>query len=106
MSNSQRMSVAMAGAAVLLAILLRPQPSSAVGAIQEYAVPSALDTVAIASGPDRNLWFTNSGVHGDFLARITPQGVISQYPLVGSPAPRGRTTGPDRHVRVAQTDST
>ena len=48
-------------------------------------------------GGDGNLWFTE--IDGDAIGRITPQGVITEFPLP-SPASRpiGITAGPDGNV--------
>jgi streptogramin lyase len=51
----------------------------------------------ITTGPDGNLWFTETG--DQQIARITPGGMITKFPL---PAPKGEpweiTTGPDGNL--------
>lgn len=41
-----------------------------------YAFPGG-----ITAGPDGNLWFTEQGTSQDAIARITPTGVITDFPL-------------------------
>jgi len=51
----------------------------------------------ITSGPDGNLWFTE--FFADRIARMTPAGVLTEFPLPGSDrAPRGIVTGPDGNL--------
>src|SRR5690349_17248812 len=52
--------------------------------------------ILITSGPDGNLWFTEQGVNK--IGRITPAGVITEFPLAASSGPSGITTGPDGNL--------
>jgi len=60
----------------------------------------------IAAGADGNLWFTESGlVGGNKIGRITPAGVITEFPIPGGKqdpfalgAPFGITAGPDNNL--------
>ncbi|MGI9023420.1 MAG: virginiamycin B lyase family protein [Acidimicrobiales bacterium] len=68
--------------------------------IQEYPVPNPLPRIfwnspdAIVLGPDGNLWFTEFSRQK--VSRITPAGVVTQFPVVGSPS--GITVGPDGNL--------
>ena len=50
----------------------------------------------IAAGPDGNLWFTEQG--GNAIGRITPAGVVTQYPASTSSGPTGIAAGPDGNL--------
>jgi len=74
------------------------------GTISEFALPAVfIDGViptyssgphGITSGPDGSLWFTE--YDGNKIGRITPAGVITEFPLpVARSFPSGITTGPD-----------
>jgi virginiamycin B lyase len=76
------------------------------GALTEFAVPTANSFLGeIVTGPDGNLWFTESqGRTGDFpsggiVARITPQGNVVEFPLptIGS-VPVGIANGADGNL--------
>jgi virginiamycin B lyase len=51
---------------------------------------------SITAGPDGNLWFTE--VFGGKIGRMTPSGLLSEFPFVGSPELRGITIGPDGNL--------
>ncbi len=67
------------------------------GAITEFAQPIA-GTIpqGIATGPDGNLWFAESGTN--VIGRITPSGVLAGYALPSAGAPRAITSGPDGNM--------
>ena len=52
--------------------------------------------LAIVSGPDGNLWFTN--YTNDSIGRITPAGVVSNFTGAGISFPRGIVAGPDGNL--------
>jgi streptogramin lyase len=76
------------------------------GVITEFPIPTTGSTLCtsgfplgtcpegITAGPDGNLWFVEAG--GNNVGRITPAGVITEFPIptVGS-SPGGITAGPD-----------
>ncbi len=72
-------------------------PRRQVAAIfSEFPIPTpAADAVSIATGPDGALWFTEQ--LGSQIGRVTPAGVITEYPLPssGSHQPYGIAAGPD-----------
>lgn len=80
------------------------------GTATEFPLPSAGESpTAIAAGPDGNLWFIESGTGGGSLTdttytggrvgRITPQGVVTEFPLPSTDSqPTGITTGPDGNI--------
>lgn len=78
------------------------------GQLTEYKVPTANGHPwGITHGPDGNLWFTEIGdnlhstqhkhlIEGNKIGRITPQGVITEFPVPTVDSfPDGITTGPD-----------
>jgi streptogramin lyase len=66
-------------------------PSEPTTSLVEFSVPSMPTSSYITPGPDGNLWFT-LGSAG--LGRITPSGVVSEFPIAGVNA-CSITTGPD-----------
>jgi streptogramin lyase len=75
------------------------------GHISEFPVPTGdsngLGILGITTGPDGNLWFTESGK----IERITPSGKISGFPLPSSNQPGSITTGPDNALWFVETVS-
>jgi sugar lactone lactonase YvrE len=74
------------------------------GRITEYPLPAAgSDPGGITTGPDGNLWFTESEGNGK-IGRITPAGRITEYPLPTHPSypeggsPSSIVAGPDGNV--------
>jgi virginiamycin B lyase len=67
--------------------------------ITEFPVPTPGSyTQVITSGPDHNLWFTES--QGNNIGRITPAGAITEFPASGGPT--GITAGPDGNLWYAE----
>jgi virginiamycin B lyase len=74
--------------------------------INEFSPPTQIYPLAITSGFDGNLWFTESlesGASTDAIGRITPSGVFTQIPIPAPPAgflnvPIAITAGPDNSV--------
>jgi hypothetical protein len=54
--------------------------------------PGTVSAVNIAVGPDRNIWYTR----GDRLGRVTPDGVITEFPVGEGSRAVGLTAGADR----------
>jgi virginiamycin B lyase len=83
---------------------------SPTGTFQEFSLPkSGISLGGIAAGPDRNVWFIEEKLElqtdtyvSDTIGRITPAGVIREYPL---PEPSGRSigivSGPDGNLWFA-----
>jgi streptogramin lyase len=65
------------------------------GTVTDYELAGSSHPVEIAEGPDRNLWFTNSGTNN--IDKITAAGAINEY-HVPSSGLGGIVTGPDRNV--------
>jgi len=62
------------------------------GHFRQFAIPAGHSRAFdITTGPDGALWFTQTGEIG----RITVQGHITEYPVVGGGALKGITSGPD-----------
>jgi len=69
--------------------------------ITEYPVPTpASMPVDITAGPDGNLWFTEFSAGIRTIGRITPGGVITEFPLPSNRAngPFGIAAGPDGNL--------
>jgi streptogramin lyase len=68
------------------------------GTITEYATPTdASVPTLIASGPDGNMWFTES--HVNQIGVITPAGAISEFPIpTADSGPAGITAGSDGNI--------
>lgn len=66
----------------------------------EFPLPTAYSYPrSITTGPDGNLWFTESGtngVNGKRIGRITPSGVITEFDVSKSPV--DITAGPDGNL--------
>jgi virginiamycin B lyase len=85
------------------------------GTVSEFALPSGyFGASALTTGPDNNLWFSNqtssstsSAMAGTVaIARITPAGTVSEYPLsshVTSTSPL--TVGPDGNLWFSEQGS-
>ena len=73
-------------------------PSCTPGNIQEFHLPPRSPHAApygITTGPDGNLWFTE--IQGG-IGRITPGGVITEFPLAPMSLAQAIITGPDGHL--------
>src|ERR1700730_7426692 len=70
------------------------------GVVTEFPLGSdvnhQLQPYSIVSGPDGNLWFTEQAANQ--IGRITPAGVITQFPLTGQLGPTGVASGADGNV--------
>jgi len=70
--------------------------------IQEFPVLTpASRPFGIAAGSDGNLWFTESAA--DKIGRITPGGVITEFPLPVGSHPAAITKGPDGNMWFVET---
>src|SRR5260370_14583492 len=81
--RAQLVSSVLLGSLLLSVLVIPPRlvrgATSGVS-ITEFPIPTAASSpVGIASGPDGNLWFTESGVNN--IGRITPTGTISEFPI-------------------------
>jgi virginiamycin B lyase len=78
-----------------------PTPS---GTITEFALRAGVLPNAIATGPDGNLWFTETLAHA--VARITPGGTVTEFPTgpcvpqfpINPCAPQDIAPGPDGNM--------
>jgi streptogramin lyase len=76
------------------------------GDVTAYALAGNLPRpVFITVGPDLNLWFTEYGGGSNLpqIGRITPAGVITEFPLSPSAGPQGITAGPDGNIWFTET---
>ena len=84
-------ALAIAVGAMLSAAQAAPQ---GLGALKQFRVPTDNSQPRhITAAPDGNMWFTQT-LAGN-VARITPQGVITEGKSVNSSEPFGITMGPD-----------
>ncbi len=65
---------------------------------RESRVPPKPD--GIAAGTDGNLWVAETGVNK--IARVTPTGAITEFPIKGGLLPSAVTAGPDGNLWFAQ----
>jgi streptogramin lyase len=77
------------------------------GAITLISLPSGSPPLVggIVKGPDGNLWFIEDGTGGHNIGRITPQGVITEFPLLHGGAV-GIAAGPDGNLWFTNFDRT
>ncbi len=82
----------------VIGVLAIPALSSTLLAETDFVVSPgrAAYPQVITVGPDHNLWFTENG--GLKIGTITPQGVITEYPIAGAQALCGITAGPDGNL--------
>lgn len=66
------------------------------GVFTEYPVPQGSPS-QLTTGPDGNLWITLNG-SPDKIARVTPTGVITIFPLTANGVIGGITSGPDGNL--------
>ncbi len=65
----------------ITSVVLSSALARASGGLTEYPIPTAgRNPVEIVTGPDGNLWFTESAFDGE-IGRITPSGVVTEFPL-------------------------
>ena len=71
-------------------------PVSAQTAV-EYPLPEdGFGPTDVVAGPDGNVWFTESDANQ--IGRITPAGVITEFPLSDGSVPAGIALGPDGNL--------
>ena len=65
--------------------------------IQEFPIPTpASHPFGMTAGADGNLWFTESAA--DKIGRITPAGIVTEFPLPVGSQPEAITKGPDGNI--------
>jgi streptogramin lyase len=86
----------------LSAILLLAAPAAAAPAVSgEFAVPGLGSNNKLVQGPDGNMWVTLGGGAGNDVAKITPDGVVTEY-KIEAVTPRGIAAGPAGRLWVAR----
>jgi virginiamycin B lyase len=68
--------------------------------ITECPTPTKNRPQRITAGPDGNVWFTEPDLH--LLARITPSGTITEFPLLTGIGLYDITRGPDGNMWFAE----
>jgi hypothetical protein len=72
--------------------------------VSEYPIATpASYPYGITSGPDGNLWFTERDGHK--IGKVTPAGVVTEYPLPGSASPGSIATGKDGNLWFSEPGS-
>ncbi|HZP64873.1 MAG TPA: hypothetical protein VFB32_01070, partial [Rudaea sp.] len=101
MGGIWRVSMRIAVGALLVAV----SATAAASDITEFSLPEFSQAGRIVAGPDGNLWFVEAGPNtGGGIARITPAGAITQFPLTtGRFAGPGIVVGPDHNLWFAET---
>ena len=67
-----------------------------------FPIPTANSAPqGITAGPDGNVWFTEFSTNK--IGRVTPNGVVKDFPIAASSGPRGIAAGPDGNVWFAAT---
>ena len=67
------------------------------GVISEFALPAGSAPAGIVTGPDGNLWFTETS--GNKIGRITPLGTVTEFPVpTAGSRPLYITSGPDGNL--------
>jgi streptogramin lyase len=92
--NLRRTLIALTGA--LITALALPSTGMAVtGQVTEFPIPGGAASAphGIAAGPDGNVWFTESAAPK--IGKITPAGVITDFPVAGGTAPEDIAAGPN-----------
>jgi len=78
---------------------------AAVGDFTEVAMPAYAAPYGVVLGPDGNIWVANGG-GANSISRVTPAGVVTNFPLPGSGSnPRFITVGSDRNVWFTEQSS-
>src|SRR5207247_1877336 len=73
------------------------------GNFTEYATTTGYTPVAICSGPDGNLWYTEANGSTSAVGKITTGGSITNYTLTSASAnPQGIARGPDGNLWVCE----
>jgi streptogramin lyase len=76
-------------------------PATADAGVTEFATPTpGADVYGIAAGPDGNVWFTE--LTPSKVARVTPAGLVTEFPLPADRGPKGIVAGPDGNLWVAE----
>ncbi len=89
------MSLTTLAAATVTATLVGAVPATSAPTITgEY--PLSDKPVRLATGPDGNVWATIGGVND--VARVRPDGTVTEFDLPGVAGPTGVTTGPDGNL--------
>lgn len=86
---------------VLAVLAVFPASAVAVPTITgEFALGPNAEPKLITAGPDGNMWMTLAGATTDDVARITPDGTVTQFNLDDIDTPVGITAGPDGNLWV------
>ncbi len=70
------------------------------GSITEFPINRPASRVV--TGPDGNVWFTSKG----FLSRMTPAGVVTDFPTAGTAYAAGIAVGPDGNLWFTEAGQT
>jgi virginiamycin B lyase len=72
------------------------------GAVTEFALPANNQLDSITTGPDGNLWFTDTGTKS--VGRITPAGVVTEFVVTDATGTLGGiAAGADGNIWFTET---
>lgn len=86
--------------------LSAPAAEAATGDITLFGatVPVLGPGAGIVTGPDNQIWFTDTGPTPDAISELNPStGVITQHPVTGLSSPQGITVGGDGNIWFSST---
>src|SRR5262245_62870210 len=88
----------------LVAVLIALAGPTAAQMVDEFTLPLVPSgPFQITSGPDGNLWFTES--QSDQIGRISTAGALTEFPLPANTNPTGITVGADGNIWFTEFDS-
>ena len=68
--------------------------------------PTNSSGMGLAGTADGSLWVAESGIGAnDYIARVTPAGVLTEFPVTGNISPNGITVGSDGNLWFAEANS-
>ena len=74
-----------------------PAHAASIGDTTEFVLPNSSAPTVIVTGPDGNLWFTETGTNK--IGRMTPSGTLTEFDVpTASARPNGITIGPDGQI--------
>jgi streptogramin lyase len=84
--------------------MLAKVPGLPSGTVTTFLTPTQpSNPYSITAGPDGNVWFPEWG--GNKIGRITPAGVITEFPMAVASGAQGIVTGPDGNLWIAERGS-
>jgi streptogramin lyase len=83
--------------------------ASLVGEVTEFSTGITVESLPskITVGPEGDLWFTerNNNLKGSKVARMTPTGEVTEFPVLAFSEPQGITLGPEGKLWFAEVNN-